>query len=138
MRGENNLGNAWNIHNASASNFVYEGTLTLEHGNAAGLEFRSNATSSASYDLILDHVDGLFKLSKRSPYQVLAHYPMVVEYNRPYQVRLVVQGDWMQAYLDNQLLLEVGDGSYTAGQFGVMLFQATASYDNLRAWESAP
>ena len=84
MRGAYTPGGAWNIRNVSATNFTYEGTLTLKSGNSAGLVFRSNDNGSQSYDAIIDIVDGAFKISKRSPYKALGRYTFTPQYNTAY------------------------------------------------------
>jgi len=39
--------------------------LNLLSGNGVGLTFHSSADGTSSYDVILDAVDGAFKVSKR-------------------------------------------------------------------------
>jgi len=133
MRGEYTLGQAWNIKNVSGSDFTYEGTVNLVSGNAVGLTFRSSADGTASYDVILDAVDGAFKISKRPPYVVLDQYSMAVQRNHQYRIKVVANGSTIEAYLDGAKRLTVTDTTFTNGQFGVMLFQATGAYDNLEA-----
>ena len=135
LRGEDSLRNAWNIRSSTGSDVVYEGTVTLLNGNAVGLVLRSSATGENSYDTILDAQDGAFKISKRAPYQVLASHPMTVQRNQPYRIKVVDNGSTIEAYLDGVKRLTVVDNTYTSGNLGVMLFLATATYDDLQAWE---
>ncbi|NOZ28115.1 MAG: hypothetical protein GXP39_08695 [Chloroflexi bacterium] len=133
MRGQYGAGNAWNMRSEGGTNFIYEGTVNLVSGNAVGLTFRSSADGTSSYDVILDAVDGVFKISKRPPYQVLASYSMSVQRNHPYRVKVVVRGNKIEAYLDGVKRLTAVDSTYGNGRFGVMLFRATATYDDLEA-----
>jgi hypothetical protein len=133
MRGEYATGNAWNIHSSTGGDMVYTGTVNLLGGNAVGLVFRSSADGASSYDVILDAVDNALKVSKRQPYQVLASYPMTVQRNHPYTIKVVASGSTIEAYLDGVKRLTVADGSYASGNLGVMLFCATATYDDLEA-----
>ena len=135
MVGYFRLGNAWNIHEAAGVHFAYEGTVTLVDGNAVGLTFRASPDGMSSYDAILDAVDGVFKLSRRPPYEVLASHSMTVERNRPYRIRVEADGPYIHAFVDGNHLLTVHDTTYTSGHFGVILFRATATYGNLVAWE---
>ena len=73
--------------------------------------------------------------SVSAPYQVLASYAMTVQRNHPYKVKVVANGSTIEAYLDGVKRLTVTDSTYSSGQGGVMLFQATATYDDLKAWE---
>ncbi len=133
MRGEYAAGNAWNMRSERGGDFIYEGTVNLRSGNAVGLTFRSSADGTSSYDVILDAVDGVFKISKRPPYQVLASYSMSVQRNHPYRIRVIARGNKIEAYLDGVKRLTAVDGTYRSGRFGVMLFRATATYDDLEA-----
>jgi hypothetical protein len=134
MRGEQLLGQGWNIRSSVGANFGYAGSLTLVSGNAVGLVFRSSADGASSYDVILDAKDGVFKISKRPPYTVLASHAMTVERNRAYRVRVLATGNTIEAYLDGVKLLTVSDSAYSSGNFGVMVFVGAATYDDLHAW----
>jgi hypothetical protein len=134
MRGEYATGNAWNIRSSTGGDIVYQGTVNLLSGNAVGLVFRSSADGTSSYDVILDAEDNVFKISKRPPYTVLDSYSMSVQRNHPYQIKVVANGDTIDAYLDGVKRLTTTDTTYTTGHLGVILFQATATYDDLAAW----
>jgi len=134
MRGAYNLGNAWNMRPEVGADFRYEGTVNLLTGNAAGLTFRSSVDGVVSYDVILDAVDGVFKISKRPPYRVLASYYFAVQRHHSYRVKIVARGNKLEAYLDGVKRLSVTDGSHGSGHFGVILFRAEAAYDDLQAW----
>jgi hypothetical protein len=84
--------------------------------------------------VILDAKDGVFKISKRPPYTVLASHAMTVERNRAYRVRVLAAGNTIEAYLDGVKLLTVSDSAYSSGNFGVMVFVGAATYDDLHAW----
>ncbi|NOZ71129.1 MAG: DUF11 domain-containing protein [Chloroflexi bacterium] len=137
MQGEFSSGNAWNIVDWMGDDFTYMGTVRLNSGNAVGLSFRSNKDGTASYDAILDAKDGVFKLSKRPPYQVLATYPMTVQLNHNYRIKIVARGGHIEAYLDGVKRLTVNDSTYRDGYVGAILFQATAMYDDIQL-TSAP
>ena len=129
------LGNAWNIQEATGVNFAYEGSVILVDGNAVGLTFRSSTDGLSSYDVILDAVDGVFKISRRPPYQVLDSYAMTVERGRPYRIRIEADGNMIHAFLDGAPLLSVTDSTYGNGHFGVIVFRALAVFDDLVAWQ---
>jgi len=133
MRGEYDLGNAWNMHSSTGSNLVYTGTVNILSGHGEGLVLRSSAAGASSYDLILDTVDNVLKLSKRPPYQVLASYPMTVQHDHPYVLKVVANGSTLEGYLDGVKVLTVTDSAYTSGHLGVILFLSTATYDDLEA-----
>jgi len=134
MRGEYASGTVWNMKSASGTNVVYEGKVNLLSGYAVGLTFRSSADGTSSYAVILDTVQG-FKISRYSPHQILVSYPMTVQYNHWYTIKIVASGSTLEAYLDGVKRLTATDTTYTGGQLGVMLHRATATYDDLHAWE---
>jgi hypothetical protein len=133
MRGEYAVANAWNIRSSTGDDLVYTGTISIVTGNGGGLTFRSSADGTSSYDLILDTVHGVVKISKRPPYQVLASYPITVEHNRPYTLKVVANGSTLEGYVDGVKRLTVTDTTYTDGRLGVILFCTTATYDDLEA-----
>jgi hypothetical protein len=47
----------------------------------------------------------------------------------------VANGSTIEAYLDGVKRLTVTDTTYSSGRLGAVLFQATATYDDLEAWE---
>ena len=126
---------AWSMKSASGSNVIYEGKVNLLSGSAVGLVFRSSANGASSYAAILDTVQG-FKISRYSPHTILVSYPMTVQTNHWYTIRVVASGSTLEAYLDGVKRLTATDTTYTGGQLGVMLHQATATYDDLQAWET--
>lgn len=78
----------------------------------------------------------MFKISKRTPaYAILDSYPMTVERNHPYTIKVVANGNMIEAYLDGVMRLTVTDSTYASGRLGVVLFNSTATYDDLEAWE---
>jgi hypothetical protein len=107
--------------------------VNLLSGNAVGLTFRSSADGTQSYDVILDAKDGVFKISVRPPYKVLDSVSMDVQRNRAYRIAVEAYGNNIWAFLDDAELLSATDSTYSDGYLGVMLFLATATYDDLFA-----
>ncbi len=134
MRGEYILGRAWNLHNAAGSDFVYEGTVNLSYGIAAGLTFRSSPDGMSSYDVVVDALDNVFKITKRPLDEVLASHPINVQLAHPYRIKVVARGSAIEGYLDGAKLLMATDSTYSSGQFGATLRVAAATYDDLGAW----
>jgi hypothetical protein len=124
---------AWNMKAISGTNIVYEGKVNLLSGNAVGLVFRSSASGTSSYAAILDTTQG-FKISRYSPHRILVSYPMTVSYNHWYTIKVVADGDTLEAYLDGVKRLSTTDTRYSSGQLGVMLHQGVTLYDDLQAW----
>ena len=69
---------------------------------------------------------------------MLATYPWAVFSNRWYHVKVAVNGNTMEGYLDGTKRLTATDTNFTSGQFGVMLNglfspSPAGAYDNLEA-----
>ena len=78
---------------------------------AAGTASATSANGTSSYDVILDAVGNVFKISSRPPYQILASYSMTVQRNHEYRIKVVANGNIIEAYLDGAKLLTVTDTS---------------------------
>ena len=115
---------------------MYEATVTVESGRQAGLVFRSSADGTSSYALILDMTTNEFFLASGSPYQnlggVIFHSPL--EFGRPYSMKVAVSGGTLEAYLDGSKRVALTDSAYTTGYFGLMLLNAEATFDDVKAW----
>ena len=127
-------GDAWNIYGATGSDFTFSGDLTLESGNAVGLSFRTNNNGTQGYDIILDRVDGRLKLCKR-PYLVLGSYNCSVNFNQVYPVQVIARGSRIRVFLDGVERINLNDGTYPSGKFGMFAYAATARVDNLMTGE---
>ena len=107
--------------------------MNLLSGNAVRLTFRSSHDGRSSYDVIVDAMDNVFKISERLPHQVLDSFPVTVQLNHPCRIREVAAGNMIEAWLDGVKRLEVTKSTYSSGQLGQMLFVGAASYDDLVA-----
>jgi levanbiose-producing levanase len=134
MTGERVMYEAWNMRRELGSNVIYEGTLTLDTCVAAGLVFRASADGESSYDLTLDVVQDLVKISRRPPYQVLGSFKLTVLHHRPYRVKVLAYGSVLEAYVDGVRRVMVTDNAYSVGHLGVLVYRGSAHYDDLQAW----
>lgn len=125
-------GDAWNTFDGlTASNFTFSGKITLNQ-EGAGLSFRRDG-SGRGYDVIIDKTMNKVKLCKR-PYQELASKAKEL-WNKPpetvYNLKIVAAGSNIKIYLDDELLIDFDDSTYSEGMFGLFSFNSTAFYDDL-------
>lgn len=129
------LGTAWNLRAESGTDFAYEGKVTLMSGSAAGLVFRSSANGESSYCLVLDATSNRLKQCINWPGWFGSTYPVTVEYGRAYTLRAELVGDLLRVYLDGvQAFMATLGGYYHSGQFGVLVHNGVARFDDLAAW----
>ncbi len=129
------LGTAQNIRPELGTDFVYEGKVTLVSGNAAGLVFRSSADGESSYCLVLDATANCLKPCINWPGWFFSPYSVTVEYGRAYTLRAELVGDLLRVYLDGvHAFTATLGGYYSSGQFGVLVHNGVARFDDLAAW----
>jgi hypothetical protein len=133
MRGKRAGDYAWNMRAETGANVIYEGTVNLLSGKAAGIVARASADGTSSYCAVLDAADNAFRLCIDHEGWFMSSYPMTVEYNHQYQVKLVLNGNSFEAYLDGVKRLWSNYDRYSSGQFGVMVYDGEAAFDNLKA-----
>jgi uncharacterized repeat protein (TIGR01451 family) len=137
MRGSRSDGYAWNMRAETGSNVIYEGTVNLLSGKGAGLVARASSDGTSSYCAVLDAADNAFRLCIDHEGWYMHSYQMTVEYNHQYRIKFVLNGNWFNVYLDGVKRLTGSYNRYDSGQFGVMVWDGEAAFDNLEA-RSAP
>lgn len=133
MRGTHTTA-GYNVRNESGSNVVYEGTVNLLSGNAAGLIIRASADGATNYCVVLDASVNRLKIGRNNAYWVAGSVPFTVQYNHPYKVKVVANGTLLEAYVDDVKLLSAQDPNLTTGRLGAYVHNGTAAFDDLKAW----
>jgi len=133
MRGEHSA-DAWNIHSASGADVQLEGTVTLLTSGLAGLSVRTSVEGSTGYDLVLDFAaNALWLREQPEAYETGCIFSSPLELNRAYQLKIVAKGETLEGYLDGIKRVTIDDNTYTAGRLGVVIDNATATFDDLKA-----
>jgi hypothetical protein len=60
--------------------------------------------------------------------QVLDAAPLTVTVDSAYKLRLEIIKDQLRVYVDDHLVLEAADSSYTRGRYGLIMYKAIAEY----------
>jgi hypothetical protein len=123
----------YNVRSETGDNSVYEGTVILLSGNAAGLIFRASADGTSNYCAVLDASANALRLCVNHSGAYLNYYPMTVEYGRPYRIKVVADGSKLDVYLDGVKRLSAEDTRYTTGKFGAYIRNGDAVWDTLEA-----
>jgi len=123
----------YNVRSETGDNSVYEGTVILLSGNAAGLIFRASADGTANYCAVLDASANALRLCVNHSGGYLNYYPMTVEYGRPYRIKVVADGSKLDVYLDGMKRVSAEDTRYSTGKFGAYIRNGDAVWDSLEA-----
>lgn len=127
-------GDAFYLSQATGGDFVLEGDVRIDSGQAAALTFRSNRNASSHYTVNIDDREGAnggVKLWR--PGRDIAVRPYDVEVGRFHHFRVVAEGNRIRVYLDNAAtpLIDATDGVRATGQFGLQAYKSTATFQNI-------
>lgn len=139
IRGSYTDGDANYVAQETAGDFVYEADMRLaESGGAGSLLFRSSEDGRSGYYFNLDRTMKAFRLFYKvdgefADRQVLAKVPAFVEPERTYHVRIEASGPHIRIAVDGKPIVDVSDGTFAEGRFGVNVFGGQAYYQNVKA-----
>ncbi|MWV45673.1 DUF1080 domain-containing protein [Paenibacillus sp. HJL G12] len=120
-----------------AGDFTYEADMRLgEAGSAGSILFRASEDGRSGYYFNLDptlkairlfyKVDGRFE-----DRQVLAKVPRFIEAGKTYHVKIQASGPHIQVDLDGEKVVDVKDGTFAEGSFGLNVFGGQAYYQHV-------
>jgi len=134
MRGKSNNTYAWNMRSEAGANVVYEGTVNLLSGKGAGIIARASADGTQSYFVFLNTERNAFEFGLNHPGWIMGSYPMTVQYNHQYRLKLVLNGNYLEGYLDGVRRMYGTYDLHSTGQFGAFVWDGEAAFDNMKAW----
>lgn len=127
-----------------AGNFTYEADMKLgSSGGAGSLLFRASPDGRSGYYLNLDpnmkavrlfyKIDGRFEER-----QVLAKVPSFIRPDRVYKLKVQAEGPHIKVYMDGLQIMDLQDGTFASGHFGLHVFGGAVSYQNVNVSGAAP
>ncbi|GMK45183.1 hypothetical protein PghCCS26_23110 [Paenibacillus glycanilyticus] len=127
------------IAQETAGNFGYAADMRLgENGGAGSILFRASSDGRSGYYFNLDpnmkayrlfyKVDGAFE-----DRMVIARVPAFLERGVTYHVNIEANGPHIIISVNGQRIMDVQDGTFAEGHFGVNVFGGQASYQNVMA-----
>jgi levanbiose-producing levanase len=140
----NYSGDATYIAGEQAGSFTYEADMKLGKAGGAGtLLFRASPDGRSGYYLNLDpnmkSVRLFYKIDGRfEERQVVAKVPAFIQPDRTYSLKVQADGPHIVVYLEGQQIMDVRDGTFAAGHFGLHVFGGSASYQNVIVSGAAP
>ncbi|HCT76631.1 MAG TPA: glycosyl hydrolase family 32 [Micromonosporaceae bacterium] len=122
-------GDGFRMGSQSGADFTYEADLTVVNGRAAALTFRASPDAATHYTATID-TEGYIKLWR--PGHVIAVYPMTILEARSYHLKVVADGSSIKVYVNSaQPVIDAIDTAYSAGQFGVNVFNGSGLIQNI-------
>ncbi|WP_408011291.1 family 16 glycoside hydrolase [Pseudalkalibacillus sp. A8] len=129
------------VNNTTVKDFSLETDISLADQNGdAGVLFRVNSavpgtdnvkgyyagvTANGTGSVFLGRMDNNWNELKRSA--------VTIEPNTSYHLKVTAVGDKIQVYMNNDLVLEQTDSTYTEGDIGVRIYNSQPTYDNFMA-----
>ncbi|MBD8068721.1 GH32 C-terminal domain-containing protein [Bacillus sp. PS06] len=125
------------IAKETAGDFTYEAEMMLgESGGAGSILFRASEDGRNGYYFNLDpnmkafrlfyKVDGSFQER-----MVIKKVPAFIQPGKTYQVKIEAKGPHIQIIVDGQKIMDVQDGTFAEGHFGLNVFGGQATYQNV-------
>lgn len=121
-------GDCFILSSTDAADFIYESDVCIDNGAAAALVFRSAPNASGFYCAAID-VSGYVKLWRPGKDIKISHTE--IKRNTFYRLKVMVSGDIIKLFLDGRMMIDVYDGTYQNGYFGLNVFYATALFQNV-------
>ena len=101
---------------------AWEAEFRLSATSVASLIIRGNPSAMAGYRIGLDStrgVVGLYRLFPAQPETIIQERSVTLTNDQWHKVKVVVQGDFMDVYVDETLLIVRHERTYTEGCFGL-------------------
>ncbi|MEH7503999.1 GH32 C-terminal domain-containing protein [Neobacillus drentensis] len=120
-----------------AGDFTYEADMMLgQEGGAGSILFRANEDGRSGYYFNLDPNMKAFRLFYKidggfDERMVIGKVPAFIQPGKTYKVKIEAKGPHIQIYIDGQKIMDLQDGSFAEGHFGVNVFGGQAYYQNV-------
>lgn len=129
-------GDSFILSSQFGTDFTYESDISIKDGNARGagaLVFRSNKDAKNGYLANIDAKNDVVKFFKfeNGLATVIAEYPTSIDVNKKYHLKVVANGSNFKIYLDGRLVIDANDSTFTTGKFGLNVWDATATFQNV-------
>ncbi|MDT9717887.1 GH32 C-terminal domain-containing protein [Paenibacillus sp. ClWae2A] len=132
------------IAKEKAGNFTYEADIMLgETGGAGSILFRASEDGRSGYYLNLDPNMKAIRLFYKinggfEERQVLAKVPTFIQPGQTYKVKIEANGPHIVVHVDSQKVIDIMDGTFAEGHFGLHVFGGSASYQNVNVSNGEP
>lgn len=121
----------------SAGDFIYKAEMMLEESGGAGsMLFRASKDGRSGYYFNIDPNMKAFRLFYKidgafAERQVLAKVPGFIQPGKKYSIVIEASGPHIHIFVDGAKIMDVMDGTFAEGHFGVNVFGGRAYYQNV-------
>ncbi|KAB8125921.1 DUF1080 domain-containing protein [Gracilibacillus oryzae] len=122
----------------TGGNFIYEADITLdEAGGAGAILFRASEDGSDGYYFNLDPNMKAFRLFYKidgsfEDRMVIGNVPVFIQRDKTYHVRITANGPHIAIEVDGEKVIDIKDGTFAEGHFGLNVFGGKATYQNVK------
>ncbi|MGK5508608.1 glycoside hydrolase family 32 protein [Brevibacillus formosus] len=102
---------------------------------AGALVFRSDALANNAYIANIDVLNNVVKLVKfvdGKPTDLAVYDGVDLETNTNYHLKAVTENDSIQIYLDDELVIDTNDDTFTDGYFGLNVWNSTSVFNQIK------
>ncbi|MDX8045524.1 GH32 C-terminal domain-containing protein [Gracilibacillus sp. S3-1-1] len=120
-----------------AGDFLYEADMLLDkEGGAGSILFRATKDGSSGYYFNIDPNMNAFRLFYKmnghmEERMILKKVPAFIETGKVYRVRIEANGPHIRVNVDGENIIDIKDGTFAEGHFGLHVFGGQATYQNV-------
>ncbi|MFP3126844.1 GH32 C-terminal domain-containing protein [Ectobacillus funiculus] len=125
------------IAKETAGDFTYEADMIMgQAGGAGSILFRTSEDGRSGYYFNLDPNMKAFRLFYKidggfEERMVIGKVPAFIQPGKIYKVKIEAKGPHIQIYVNGQKIMDLRDGTFAEGHFGLNVFGGQASYQNV-------
>lgn len=133
---------AFSISDQTAENFLYEADIKVSgdegEGGAGSLVFRADQQAKNGYFANVDALHDVVKLMKIEDgnITVLAEKPMSLDTDQTYQLKVDAFDENIKVYVDDELMHDINDDSFTNGHLGLNVWNSSTLFQNVNKGEN--
>ncbi|WP_311775218.1 GH32 C-terminal domain-containing protein [Alkalihalobacillus sp. TS-13] len=133
---------AFTLSGQTADNFLYESEVKVSkdqgEGGAGALVFRADQGVKNGYFANVDALNDVAKLMKieNGKITVLAEKSMSIETDQTYRLKIDAYDDHIKVYVDDTLIHDLKDGTFTDGYLGLNVWNSTTLFQNVKKGEN--
>jgi len=120
------------------TDFCFSAKIANERAHAAGLIFRTSVTGRENYSLWLGFQTGDVTLSRGAAGRAIARARCPLSADREHAACVWMTGQWIEAYVDDRLVLTHRLADRASGGFGIAVEGGAVRFREVTVWPVSP